>query len=204
MKKSNLVYVGEMDLNTKIFDFYYELAFRDATMRKSFKRREEEKEDYTEFKERKDRVKKAAKDIVKNYICLIMSGECGEDTTENTIIAVSKETSKDGFTFGNAQKLVNMTAKYFYLVCYNNKKIRKNFRYCHCPMDSRMIHVAIDKYSNKGTLSVKREMSWSMLELNDENEEDVVPKEYQEFQQIIKEIGDSNQIYQLEVDYQYW
>lgn len=193
-----------MDLNAKIFDFYYDLAFRDATMRKAFKRKDEEKYDDAKFHERKSKIKDAAKGCVANYIDLIMKGKCGEDTTRDTIIGVFKETSQYGFTFGNAQKLVNMTAKYFYMICYNDKSLRKNFKYCHCPMDSRMINVVLDRRGNEDKRSIKSNMGWSMLGLNDENDENGVSIAYQKFQQIIKEIGDNEQIYPLEVDYKYW
>lgn len=100
-----------------------------------------------------------------------MKGDCGEDTSKDAIICVLKETSHYGFTFGNAQKLVNMAAKYFHLACYNDKGLRKNFRYCHCPVDNQMIHVVHDKWSKKDMLSIKRYMRWSKLGLDNKNDE---------------------------------
>ena len=44
----------------------------------------------------------------------------------------------DGFTFGNAQKLVNMTAKYMFLRAYGDNGERSKFEGCDCPMDGVM------------------------------------------------------------------
>ena len=43
------------------------------------------------------------------------------------------------FTFGNAQKLVNMVAKYYY-VTTRDQTSRDVFRHCHCPMDTQAIN----------------------------------------------------------------
>ena len=49
----------------KIFDFAYTMAFRDATMRRAFTRRPNEKE--VTFRKRKEEVKQNARKIVKKY-----------------------------------------------------------------------------------------------------------------------------------------
>lgn len=44
------------------------------------------------------------------------------------------------FEFGNAQKLINMTAKYIASGMFTSKcGCGGNFQYCHCPMDSIMV-----------------------------------------------------------------
>lgn len=50
----------------------------------------------------------------------------------------ANHTDKDTFSFGNAQKLINMTIKHLYSVCLFDSSLRENFRFCHCPMDSIM------------------------------------------------------------------
>ena len=60
--------------------------------------------------------------------------------------------SEDGktgqFTFGNIQKLINMTLKYMFTICYTNDSMRKRFMYCHCPMDSIMMRKVDDIFNN--------------------------------------------------------
>ena len=55
-----------------------------------------------------------------------------------------KPDTAGNFSFGNAQKLINMTIKHIYLHTYTIDSlgfpsIRERFRYCHCPMDSIML-----------------------------------------------------------------
>ena len=44
-----------------------------------------------------------------------------------------------GFTFGNIQRLINMTAKYMCQSTYETPIRRTFFKNCHCPMDKNMI-----------------------------------------------------------------
>ena len=43
------------------------------------------------------------------------------------------------FNFGNAQKLINMILKYFFITTYNHEGSRDGFIYCHCPMDQQLL-----------------------------------------------------------------
>ena len=47
------------------------------------------------------------------------------------------------FSYGNAQKLVNMTAKYIYIATYFNDDYKDKFEKCHCPMDSLIVESLI-------------------------------------------------------------
>ena len=56
-------------------------------------------------------------------------------TAENVINAFAGYGDDDSsFGFGNAQKLINMTAKYIALGIYMDD-CREDFQYCHCPME---------------------------------------------------------------------
>lgn len=125
-------------MKEKIFDFAYMMAFRDATMRNAFKRFSAEQNDDGMYHERKQRVKAASRGIVKSYIDEILDADIDSPDPIATIIGVCEKMERDGFTFGNAQKLVNMTAKYMFLSSYADKEKRKLFAKCHCPMDGEM------------------------------------------------------------------
>lgn len=60
-------------------------------------------------------------------------------TAENVINAFAGYGDDDSSSgFGNAQKLINMTAKYIALGIYMDD-CREDFQYCHCPMDGIMV-----------------------------------------------------------------
>lgn len=89
-------------VDCRIFDFVYEMAMRDATMRTAFSG------------DRKNiRQNLQAKNAVHRYIDNILSGN--EYDFYETESVVENALSKYGFSFGNCQKLINMTAKYFIL-----------------------------------------------------------------------------------------
>ncbi len=91
-------------VDEKVFDFAYSMAFRDATLRKAFPKREGESD--KEFHERKQRVKRNSKGTVRQYINEIFSVKQPRPKPYEKICAVCD--MGNGFTFGNAQKLVNM------------------------------------------------------------------------------------------------
>ena len=108
------------------------------------------------------------------------------------------------FTFGNAQKLVNMTAKYMYLRSYGDPNERKLFKFCHCPMDGTMIRIVKEKYPKA---SFKADYSWSTLE----NSGDKIPGVYVEFQKYIQDMVQKERhnrkdedIIPLDMDFIYW
>ncbi|MCR5736588.1 MAG: hypothetical protein K6G64_02940 [Eubacterium sp.] len=181
-------------MKEKIFDFVYYEALKDATLRNTC----ESKSRDVVLGETK--VAKQIKEEVYNYIKTILNNEMDEDTCIETIRKVAKKTKTDapGFTFGNAQKLVNMTAKYFFILTYEQEKKRKNFRHCHCPMDESMIE-AVKGYHEELKELVKEkdsqcfecfkykksiDKSWSTLTMSEEDQE-----KYLNFQKWIKEIS---------------
>ena len=54
------------------------------------------------------------------------------------VYVINKKIETNGrsgqFTFGNAQKLINIVCKYFYIISYKDSSVREKFKYCHCPM----------------------------------------------------------------------
>ena len=113
------------------------------------------------------------------------------------------------FSFGNAQKLINMTVKYFDITTYGNSEIRKNFIFCHCPMDKQMLERVWDDekwenkdiknvvtgYQNKTTFIV----SWSKLNFG------IDESRYNDFQEAVRYLCDKhNNIAPIEYDYKFW
>lgn len=97
-------------------------------------------------------------------------------TAENVINAFAGYGDDDSsFGFGNAQKLINMTAKYIALGFYMDD-CRENFQYCHCPMDGIMVEKVITLLEGRediretfglekrGWKGVLRDTAWSKIE----------------------------------------
>lgn len=138
------------DIDEKIFDFAYEMAMRDATMMKAY-----------QGDKKAPKECKGAKEIVREYIDSLLNDTADnfykaedkfykvEDEFEKTINEELGNPQPPKFTFGNCQKVINMTAKYIFIATYANKELRKNFENCHCPMDSIMINAVIGKLKEK-------------------------------------------------------
>lgn len=202
------------DLTTvdeRIFDFAYELAMRDAVNQTSYNGK---------GKGSKARLKGCieAKAVVKSYILAVMNGNVAdfysvEEQVEEAFRTFNKDSTDYGtFTFGNAQKLINMMAKYMFIAAYGNVELRKRFDQCHCPMDSQLMGFAaraiyeLDEeklcedekqiahsFKEKCTKQVKRRKSkklegewnggsWGRLQ----REYGDIPEEYQLFQNVIR------------------
>ena len=157
-----------------MFNFAYSLSFKDATIRKAFSKKQDE--EYKDFHSIKCSLKEGLYDDVKTYISYIFDGKANLGTCDEFIIKTCTEAERidDSFSYGNAQKLINMTAKYMYLSCYENSNLRDLFKYCHCPMDSIMLKYVVNNCSNTETFYLggkERKMwnsfSWSSLTLSD-------------------------------------
>ena len=136
-------------LDSHVFNFIYGCALHDAVLQKAFKGERKWIEGVTD-----------AKNIVKDYINDVISGKLvAEDKHEETFLETAKKVciaindpknqkpaSAGYFSFGNAQKLINMVTKHVYAHTYSihlasnsSVSIRDNFKHCHCPMDSIML-----------------------------------------------------------------
>ena len=177
------------EINAHIFDYIYELALRDATTRVL---RKGEKAILSE----NDRIK----ELVKEYAEGIING----DGTDFYITAREIEDLRgeiDDFTFGNIQKLINMTMKYLYVKYYDNAAIRDRFEKCHAPMDGIMRDFVYRKYR---TLFGEKpqfdyDLAWSNLLENDK-------KKYEAYQEAVKKIikKENKKMIPIEFDYVAW
>lgn len=216
--------IKEEKRDNNIFDFIFEMAFRDATLRSAFKNPYKPAQNADkDFSDLKERIKSAVKQIVRDYIDSIMNDEPDKEVkgVNNVILDVfetanklNEENESDQarrFTYGNAQKLVNMTAKYYFILCYDNPDLIKNFEQCHCPMDSVMIKIILRKLSEQSNdikaeftnIKLKNNTPWSKLPL-DKAIDSTPPDEYNEFQSIVKRLAGLEDINPIQFDYKYW
>ncbi len=189
------------EIRYKLFEFAFTMAFQDATLRNAFQKWDDESED--SFHERKKTIKDNSREHVKKYVDSIFSGNIKE--TSDVLATIEKCCNSNlGFTFGNAQKLVNMTAKYMFLSVYSDESKRELFRNCHCPMDGVMLRKVKTEFP---TFKLDSSFSWSKMEM----ENSTIPEYYIEFQEHIKMLAvkleegqDRKDIIPIEVDYICW
>ena len=199
-----------------LFAFAYEEALRDATLMQS-------------FAGEKAYLKKccAGKKAVREYVDGILSGkqEKSFDETEKAVedafnCFIKSNEKNQEFTFGNAQKLINMTVKYMFLSAYAHddySTFRDRFVESHCPMDSIMCQIVKNKFDEdvsddakaikqryqhgKSTWKGYLNLPWSSMK-RDDNES--VPVEYSCFQEIVKYLAKKENLIPIEYDYKYW
>ncbi len=121
-----------IDFNDERVKFCYLLAFKDATLRGAYKRQDE-----------RESLKKDVMQSMKKYV---KNADPLEDV-DAFISAVYDENRKKytAFSYGNAQKAVNMFLKYLYCATIFNAEAEAAFKNCHCPVDSVIIDKMIEQ-----------------------------------------------------------
>lgn len=199
-----------INIEKKIFDFAYELALRDATLQNAYTgslgslRQNDE-----------------AKRILKAYINAVLAGNANEALFWQTAQAIEAsfdsflDAGQPCFTFGNTQKLINMTAKYMFITCYQHNDLRNAFSVCHCPMDGIMVNTVIDEleralsssssfeeqqrireFMSRGWKSYLRS-PWSKIKSSNK-------EQYKTYQRIVRLLSDRNGVSPLEYDFLMW
>lgn len=204
-----------MIVDDKIFDFIYTIAMRDATQQKAYELKKDgltdERKKSNEYKKELLLKNEGAKSIVREYIDDIIAGNnpCFYAVEENLERSFEEFVEKHKlyltkFTFGNCQKLINMTVKYFYIVTYSDPTIRSHFNDCHCPMDNVMINMAIKELNKSGktlanfnTTSANLRKSWSRIVQGNKSQ-------YDAFQEIVKYLAKQQGVSPIEYDYLMW
>lgn len=190
------------NLNGEIFGFIYIAALRDATLMKAY---EGSKSDLGKCE--------GAKETVRQYVEEVLAGKQPDFYVAEKKLEDAFNDEK--FTFGNAQKLLNMACKYFFILCYNNSSLRECFKSCHCPMDNIMIDAVkremrkcnyddyksiLDNYEktrNKKSYVSFLSNSWSKI-IREDNDQ------YKLFQDLVKFLSDKEGVCPLEYDYRMW
>lgn len=199
-----------------IFEFVFVYAMRDAVMRGAFAGEKKWLENVYD-----------AKNIVKQYIDKILSGTfTSKESHDNDFLETAKKVCncinnspnkpkgcKGTFTFGNAQKLINMTVKRFYLVYYIDKSYRDKFRFCHCPMDDILLKWVWENYCSEenvpkiernAALGRRNEFLDSWGKEGFSTSPTKLPDRYKKFQATIKKWGDNRFYIPIEMDYCVW
>ena len=215
----------QQTVSNAAFDFAYDMALRDATLRAAS----------TGIPLDELRKVPDARTVVKGHIEWLLE-EVRTNYSEVFLVTAKdlEEAFHDNsvppnhFTFGNAQKVISMTAKYLYVGAQYSPDMRSRFSVCHCPMDSVMIEF-VASFLNSGSIStlepneketltefknaymrsISRGVnkgkliwdgpSWSTMTSDDENK-------YKHFQAVIRIIGRHRtpQLSPLEVDLVNW
>jgi len=133
---------NQQEIDEKVIEFIYGCAMHDAILQRAFSG---EKVWVGQVKEAKIVLKKYIDKVLTNKFASQEEHDAEFLDTANAICAainekrpLEKET--DTFSFGNAQKLINIVVKHVYTFCYQNHDLREGFRFCHCPLDSIMLN----------------------------------------------------------------
>ena len=110
-----------MNLDDKIFEFIFIEAIKDATMQLSYKCNKR----YLIQSDLINCLKSDIEHLIDKVFKNVYSSqeEYDEDFLSTTISIcriIKSKIKNDTFTFGNAQKLINMMIKYFYITIYND------------------------------------------------------------------------------------
>lgn len=189
------------EINPYFFDFIYEESLKDATRRTDAVKKNGDDFSPMELVEKS----MVLKSIVKNYAESVINGEfpdfceCEKQFEEE----LDKE-KIEGFTFGNTQKLINMTMKRIYFkysdIC------REYFKCCHAPMDMKMRDLVCKKYKkiHPGNKLGIENCAWSKIQRDSEGINSI--ESYNKFQAAISEIisAENSSFYHIEYDYVMW
>ena len=188
-------------IDEKIFDFIYTIAMRDATLRGAYTGERRHLPDSTPD----------ARSLLKKHVDEVLNGSYNDSSQEKydeDFLTLAKEIciriNNNGghFHFGNAQKLINMTLKYFYVMRYKNTDYGERFKYCHCPMDKKLLSYIWDTSTINGFTKTRFTDSWGNEDFEKGN---CMPERYKAFQEAVmkrtKEMGMQNR---LEYDYYVW
>ncbi len=195
-----------MDIDRQIFEFIYSEALGDSVQQRSY---EGIKTWINDVEEPKYLIREYVDNVIHG---LYKSKEHHDKDFYILIENVCKEINETGkrknpghvneFTFGNAQKLINMIIKHFYVIVYYNKELKNNFMYCHCPVDSIMLNKIWEEsklLNISSDLGVKSQFitSWGKEQLNDNNR-------YKTFQNAVAELSNIKKMNPVEYDYYMW
>lgn len=122
-------------------------ALRDATLQGSFLGKTEDilkdKPGLEKAKKAKALVRKFAIDLTDENVVDVVNDDyiyaLIDAVVKNAPSSIDKNGNSVSFTYGNAQKLINMTSKYLYIRNYSNPKLTVSFRNCHCPLDNQIV-----------------------------------------------------------------
>lgn len=207
---------NQSEISNRIFNFVYGCAMHDAILQRAFIGK---KDWVVKVENAKSHLRKYIDRIINNsfksqdehdsYFIKTANGIC------KTINENKPYVAEDVFSFGNAQKLINIMVKYTYSFCYFTPELRENFRYCHCPLDSIMLNEVWKRYkenigAEKRKTTLKNTEFFCQAWGGEGQEGDIqpelykFPERYLKYQTAIREIIGEGDLYPIEFDYIVW
>jgi len=197
-------------MKKRVFSFIYGCAMHDAILQKAFKG---EKTWVGQVE--------PPKNILNKYICKVLNNEFSSQAnhdksfleTANRICTEINNNKQQGietdiFSFGNAQKLINITVKHTYTFCYQTSSLRDGFRFCHCPVDAIMLSKVWDLCKGKIDLGKRQEFckSWGSEGImgNTQPQLEEFPTRYALFQKAVRFLIGCGDVFPVEFDYVEW
>lgn len=196
----------------KIFDFIFIEAMGDATLRGAYNGDKRKLKECSTLSELKDGLCKFVENVLNgSFLNQDHYNEEFLELAKTVCRKIAKITGDSEFTFGNAQKLINMTLKYFFISTYGqSEEERAKFQFCHCPMDGMMTDVVWKEKQNSERNDRLREIitcnynefhdGWGKLEFKN----GCYPKRYKEFQCAVRYLSKKDKIFPIEYDFCKW
>lgn len=190
-----------------LFDFAYGEALRDAINQQAFKG---EKNYLYDCKEGKAAVRKYIDDILKGEHPSFEDAEKNTEKIFNDYIKSQRPESNQRFTFGNTQKLINMTVKYIFISAYaqSYEEFRKLFSDCHCPLDrlmAGMVREEFDKADDEAAQRIKKQLSDNYKRINkDMTWSNIDVETYNCYQQMVRLLAEKEKLIPIEYDFVKW
>lgn len=199
-------------LDDRIIQFIYVESIRDAVLQLAYRGQKSWLENISLFPQSMA----AIKGLIQNILAGQYHSNEGynKDFLQTAIVLCDEINTQAGnteFSFGNAQKLINLMVKYFYISSYGDNQKKQYFTYCHCPMDSILLG-KIWAQRARLNASVVRKMnsraaflkSWGQEDFEMVQGERHIPSRYLVFQEAVRMIADKESLSPLEFDYCSW
>ncbi len=211
-------------MKENVFNFIYVAAMRDAVLQKAYEGEKKELCRLYNFDGLYDCIRKFTDNVLMGgfkdqdeydeEFFKTAKQVCKKINNPDRIIAGETSDKKVEFTFGNAQKLLNIMLKYFYITCYGLGVNREIFRFCHCPMDGIMLE---NVWRNRKKVPLKKSESENYTREEflagwgkEGFENGGYPKRYSVFQAAVRDLAaaaktsDGEDLYPIEYDYGVW
>ena len=186
-------------MDKKLFDFVYGCAMGDATMRLAYPHIGKGS---SPSKRKLALEYPCAKKSVQEFVDSILNNMYkSQEEYDKAFETCAKQVEKvlPCLTFGNIQKLINITLKHIYLVSYHNPDILPCFQYCHCPVDGQMLKKIWESRFETDTQPPKP-YAWSKEDFSDTSK-------YSSFQIAAREYAAKHPEFGtnlIELDYSLW
>ena len=190
-----------------LFDFAYGEALRDAISQQSFKG---EKNYLYGCEEGKAEVRKYMDAVLEAEHPSFEEAEKNVEDKFTEYIKKQRPENNQVFTFGNTQKLINMTVKYIFISAYaqSYEEFRQLFTDCHCPLDRRMAAVVrkeFDEADDEAAQVIKEESSVIYKKINKDITWSKVDVEtYNCYQQMVRLLAEKKNLIPIEYDFVKW